>query len=64
MGRACNFGALNQVQLVIQMHPTRYLTQASRVGLVGTLLSNSALSWFAPLLSRTRLNTKGERERV
>jgi hypothetical protein len=45
-------GFLNQVRLVIQMHPTRYPTQASRVGLVGTLLSGSALSWFAPLLEQ------------
>ena len=34
------------------MHPTRYPTQASRVGLVGTLLCGSALSWFAPLLEQ------------
>ena len=41
---------MNQVRLVIQMHPTRYPTDASRVGLVGSLLSGIALSWFAPLL--------------
>ena len=45
-------GFLNQVQLAIQMHPARYPTQASRVGLVGTLLSGSTLSWFAPLLEQ------------
>ena len=43
-------GFLNQVRLVIQMHPTRYPTDSSRVGLVGTLLTGIALSWFAPLL--------------
>ena len=43
-------GFLNQVRLVIQMHPTRYATDASRVGLVGTLLIGIALSWFSPLL--------------
>ena len=32
------------------MHPTCYPTDASRVGLVGSLLSGIALSWFAPLL--------------
>ena len=32
------------------MHPTRYPTDASRVGLVGTLLTSTILSWFAPLL--------------
>ena len=45
-------GFLNQVRLVIQMHPSRYPTDASRVGLVGTLLSGSALAWFAPLLEK------------
>ena len=48
-------GFLNQVRLVIQMHPSRYPTDASRVGLVGTLLSGTALAWFAPLLSRKTL---------
>ena len=43
-------GFINQVRLVIQMHPTRYPTDSSRVGLVGTLLTGTALSWFAPLL--------------
>ena len=43
-------GFLNQVRLVIQMHPTRYPTDASRVGLVGSFLSGITLSWFAPLL--------------
>ena len=43
-------GFLNQVRLVIQMHPSRYPTDVSRVGLVGTLLSGSTLAWFAPLL--------------
>mgnify|MGYP002775475263 CR=1 FL=1 len=43
-------GFLNQVRLVIQMHPSRYPTDASRVGLVDTLLSGTTLSWFATLL--------------
>ena len=43
-------GFINQVRLVIQMHPTRYPTDSSRVGLVGTLLTGTTLSWFAPLL--------------
>ena len=37
---------------MIQMHPSRYPTDASRVGLVGTLLNGSALAWFAPLLEK------------
>ena len=34
------------------MHPSRYPTDVSRVGLVGTLLSGSALAWFTPLLEK------------
>ena len=45
-------GFLNQVRLVIQLHPTRYSTDAARVGLVGTLLCGTALAWFAPLLEK------------
>ena len=45
-------GFLNQVRLVIQMHPSRYPTDASRVGLISTLLSSSTLAWFAPLLEK------------
>jgi hypothetical protein len=46
-------GFLNQVRLVIQLHPSRYPTDAARVGLVGTLLSGTALAWFAPLLEKS-----------
>ena len=45
-------GFLNQVRLVIQMHPSRYPTDTSQVGLVGILLSGSALAWFAQLLEK------------
>ena len=48
-------GFLNPIRLVIQMHPSRYPTNASRVGLVGTLLSGSTLAWFAPLLENESL---------
>jgi hypothetical protein len=34
------------------MHPNRYPSDASRVGLVGTLLTGTALAWFAPLLEK------------
>jgi hypothetical protein len=34
------------------MHPNRYPNDASRVGLVGTLLTGTALAWFAPLLEK------------
>ena len=43
-------GFINQVQLVIQMHPMRYPTDSSQVGLVGALLTGTTLSWFVPLL--------------
>ena len=45
-------GFLNQVRLVIHMHPNRYPTDAAQVGLVGTLLTGTALAWFAPLLEK------------
>ena len=45
-------GFLNQVRLVIHLHPSRYPTDASQVGLIGTLLSGTALAWFAPLLEK------------
>ena len=34
------------------MNPSRYPTNASRVGLVGTLPSGTTLAWFAPLLEK------------
>ena len=34
------------------MHPSQYPTDTSRVGLVSTLLSGSALAWFPPLLEK------------
>ena len=34
------------------MHPNRYPIDDSRVGLVGTLLTGTALAWFAPLLEK------------
>ena len=37
------------------MHPSQYPTDASRVGLVGTLLSGSTLAWFTPLLKESPL---------
>ena len=47
-------GFLNQVQLIIQMDPTRYPPNVSRGGLVGIApyLTGTTLSWFAPLLEK------------
>jgi hypothetical protein len=42
-------GFVNQVRLITFLQPQRYPTEESRVGLVGTLLTGQALSWFAPL---------------
>jgi ribosomal protein L29 len=45
-------GFLNQVRLIIHMHPNRFPSDAAQVGLVGTLLTGTALAWFAPLLEK------------
>ena len=37
------------MRLLIRMQPHRFPIQISKVGLVGTLLSASVLSWFGPL---------------
>jgi hypothetical protein len=34
------------------MYPNKYPSDASRVGLVGTLLTGIALAWFVPLLEK------------
>ena len=51
-------GFLNHVQLVIQMHPSRYPTDVSGVGLVGTLLSGSALACVGRLRRPTGQRTR------
>ena len=45
-------GFINQVQLITILQPERYPTEESKVGLVGTLLTGSALSWFAHLFEK------------
>jgi hypothetical protein len=45
-------GFVNQVRLITILQPKRYPTEQSRVGLVGTLLTEQTLSWFAPLFER------------
>lgn len=45
-------GFVNQVRLLIRMQPLRYPTEETQVGLVGTLLSGTALSWFSPLVEK------------
>ncbi len=41
---------VNQMHLIIWLHLHRYATGPVQVGFTCTLLSNTALSWFAPLL--------------
>ena len=43
-------GFINQIKLIIRLQPQRYANDFCRVGLVGTLLSGAAQSWFAPLV--------------
>jgi len=45
-------GFVNQIRLITMLQPERYPTEESRVGLVGTLLTGQALSWFAPLFEK------------
>jgi hypothetical protein len=45
-------GFVNQVRLITILQPERYPTKQSRVGLIGTLLTGQALSWFAPLFEK------------
>ena len=45
-------GFVNQIRLITVLQPGRYPTEESRVGLVGTLLTGQALSWFAPLFEK------------
>jgi len=46
-------GFINQVRLVIQLHPDVYATEINQVGLIGTLLTGTALAWFAPLVEQS-----------
>lgn len=45
-------GFVNQIRMIIRMQPLRYPTEETRVGLIGTLLSGAALSWFSPLVEK------------
>jgi hypothetical protein len=43
-------GFVNQVRLIIQLHPRRYLDDTTHVRFVGTLLIGTAATWFAHIL--------------
>ncbi len=45
-------GFVNQIRLIVRMQPLRYPTEETQVGLIGTLLSGTALSWFSPLVEK------------
>jgi hypothetical protein len=43
-------GFVSQVHLIIQLHPRCYLDDTTCVGFVGTLLTGTTTTWFAPIL--------------
>ena len=43
-------GFLNQVRLVLKMHTTQYLIDATQVGLGKTLKTSITIAWFVSLL--------------
>src|SRR5690348_2725920 len=52
---------INQIKLHIALHPQRFPDDFSKVGFLGSLLSDQAANWFAPLLDNT---TDNEREKA
>jgi hypothetical protein len=46
---------VNQVRLIMQLHPRRYFNDTTCVGFVGTLLMGIAAAWFAPILETSSL---------
>ncbi len=43
-------GFVNQVRLIMQLHPCRYFDDITRVGFIGTLLTGTSAAWFVPIL--------------
>jgi hypothetical protein len=43
---------VNQVRLVLRLQPHKYATEETQVGLIGSLLTGIALSWFSSLLEK------------
>jgi len=43
---------VNQVQLVFRLQPHSYAIEETQVGLIGSLLTKTALSWFLSLLEK------------
>jgi len=51
-------GFVNQVRLIMQLHPYHYFDDTTRVGFIGTLLTGSVAAWFAPILETYPLSYK------
>ena len=45
-------GFIGQVKNIICVYPARYVTGRDKVGLIGSLLTKAAQSWFTPLIER------------
>jgi hypothetical protein len=43
-------GFVSQVRLIMQLHPRHYFDDTTRVGFIGTLLTRTVATWFAPIL--------------
>src|SRR4051794_34453283 len=43
---------VNKIRLVFRLQPQRYSTEEVQVGFIGTLLTETALSWFSSLLEK------------
>jgi hypothetical protein len=43
---------VNLVRLVFHLQPHKYATEETQVGLIGSLLTETALSWFSSLLEK------------
>jgi hypothetical protein len=41
---------VSHVRLIMQLHPRRYFDDTTRVGFIGTLLTRTVGTWFAPIL--------------
>jgi hypothetical protein len=51
--RFCGF--VQQVNIFLQLHPSRYSYDSTQVAFIGSLLLENALSWFAPFLEKHSL---------
>jgi hypothetical protein len=41
---------VSQVRMIMQLHPRHYFNDTTCVGFIGTLLTGTAATWFAPIL--------------